>query len=416
MPAVQTRRGIGEKTIQLAKNMDYGVLEEAAKAGVNLSRFLEQEDPSEDYEDGLDAFERQLMFHKIKTRSFPGDGIIADKFEAFNKGGEATRALAVEFLQRAWRRAIYGPSSTRSFGMASGNRSLYASDDYGVGTAMRPYVDAAQERYQKLAPAIPISELVAFTTPIDNDAYRSVYLEDENPEEERLVRVGEGDDIPGAKLTSSEHTVRLHKYGRKLKTSYEQLRRVKIDMIAFHIARMAIRSEVDKVAAIIDVLVNGDGNNNAADSVDLTTLDPDATAGAITVKAWLAYKMLFENPYAITHALTKSDVALQLMLLNMGSANIPLVNLQAAAGFGGITPINPELRDNVRLGWTGDSPTDKIVGFDGRSSIERVTEIGSSITETQRWVENQTQVLAMSEVEGYSKIDNHGIHILNVAA
>jgi len=415
MPVVQTRRGIGEKTIQLARNMDYGILEEAAKAGVNLSRFLEQEDPSEDYEDGLDAFERQLMYHKIKTRSYPADGIVADKFGEFNKGGQATRALAVEFIHRAWRRAIYGPSGSRSFGMASGNRALYASDDYGVGTAMRPYVDAAQERYQKLQPAIPISELVAITTPIDGDTYRSVYLEDET-EEERLVRVGEGDEIPGAKLKSHEQTVRIHKYGRKLKTTYEQLRHVKIDMIAFHIARMAIRSEVDKVAAIIEVLASGDGNDNPADVINLTELDADATAGTITVKAWLAFKMLFENPYAITHALTKSDIALQLMLLNMGSANIPLVNLQTAAGFGGITPINPELRDNVRLGWTGDAPTDKVVGFDGRSSIERITEIGSSITESQNWIENQTRVLTMTESEGYSKLDEHGVKILDVAA
>ena len=280
---------------------------------------------------------------------------------------------------------------------------------------MRPYVDAAQERFEQIQPAIPISELIAFTTPIDNDTYRAVYLED-NVEEERMVRVGEGDEVPGAKLTSGEHVVRLHKYGRKLTTTYEQLRRMRIDQVAWHIARMAIQAEVDKVAAIIDVLVNGDGNANAAEVFDLTTLDSGTTANNLTVKAWLAFKMKFQNPYAVTHALTQEDVALAMMMLNMGNANIPLVEIQQQAGFGGFTPINPELRDNVRLGWLTDAPAAKIVAFDKRFAIERATEIGSTITETARWVTRQTQELVMTESEGYALVDDVAVKVLDLSA
>jgi len=379
-------------------------MEDAFKAGKSLSRWLEEQDPSAEYKDGMDAFERQLMLHNIKTGTDMSAGYYADEFDAFSRGGEATKVLGVEFLSRCWRAVKFGST-----------RALYGSDDSGVGTAMRPYFDAAVERSSQIAPAIPISEAVAITTPINTNVYRAVYLLDDVAEE-RMVRVTEGGEIPGATLKSAEHATDLFKYGRKIKATYEQLRRIRIDTIGFHLSRMAAQAESDKLPTIMDVMTVGDGNSNAAPVVDLTDLDPDATAGTLTLKAWLKFKMLFRNPYALTHALAQDDVALQLMLLDSGSANIPLVALTQGGGFGGFDPINPELRDNVRLGFTEDAPADKIVGFDKRFAIERVTEIGSNITETTQWITNQTRELVMSEVEGFAKIDDKAVQVLNLAA
>lgn len=382
---------------ELHARLNGDVIERARKEGLSLSAWLEREDPSEGYKDGLDAFERQLMLANIVTRSVPHAGIYASKLDAFNKN-DVTRALLSEFAVRQWRKASLMSVEERS--------SLMNSTDYLAGSIQRPYVDSSRIHETQLAPAIPISEVIAYTTTIDGDTYRSMIIEDQ-PADQRFVRVGEAAEIPATRIKSKTQEVTMYKFGRRLIATYEQLRRQRIDWFARTIARMAIQAEVDKLAAIIDVLVNGDGNSGTA-AVNVkakTDLDANATGKTVTLKAWLLMKLKFKNPYLLTTAISKDTDAYKLLTLNIGSTNIPLVTIAAQAGFGGFTPINQGLADNVRLGWTDDAPTDKIVLFDRRFAIERILEEGSQITEVQRWARDQTQELVMTENEGYAKAD-----------
>jgi len=379
-------------------------MERAYREGMNFSRWLEKQDPSEGYNDGLDAFERQLAIAGITTASNPERGFYADQFSAFEDAGEAGRALQIEWMARQYRK------------IAHQTRSVLSSDSSTVGSAMRPYVDAAQARASQMAPAIPLAELIALHTQIDNNVYRALYLNDDETQY-RMVRVGETAEIPGATLTQGERPIDLYKYGRKLKISYEALRRVPIDTVAFYIARMAIQAEVDRVSTVISVIASGDGNaGTAAQVINMTTLDPNATPGTLTLKAWLAFKMQFKNPYALTHELANEDVILQQLLLDTGSSNIPLFTITGQAGFGSLTPINPLLADNVRYGETEDAPALKIVALDRRYAIEQVSEIGGTLQESQRWITNQTQDLVFTEVEGYAVIDPKATKILDINA
>jgi hypothetical protein len=403
---------MGEITVKpgpqdLLRGMSTEVYRAAYGRGMSLSAYLEQQDPSEQYHDGLDAFARLLKCADIRTQSLPELGVYASKYEDFDKNDQ-TRALVPEFIARCWRRAQTGRDVL--------TRSLYSSGDAVAGGSMRPYAEAAAARVPGLAPAIPLSELVAITTPIDSDSYRAWYLTDTTAQE-RQVRVGPGAEIPTAKLTGGDHTITLHKFGRGLEATYEQLRRQRLDMIALHIGRLSIQTEADKVAAALAVLVAGDGNASTGATVsNLTTLDTAATAGTLSLKGWLAFKMLFTNPYSLVAALAPSAIALQLMTLNVGSANTPLVTIAAAAGFGGFSPINPGLADNVRIGWTSDAPANEIVGIDTRLALELVTEIGANISEIERYVSRQTQALYMTETEGFAVFDQAATKILNVAA
>lgn len=400
---------VRERAGDLHQRINPAMLERAYQDGMNFSRFLEEQDPSDEYNDGLSAFERQLKMANIVTRSNPEEGFYADRFQAFEEN-EHTRTLQVEWMARQWRKVSHMRRSDPT------RRAIMASDDALAGSGFRPYISAAQERSSQIAPAIPIGELVALTTQIDGNAYRAIYLNDD-PGEARLVRVGETAEIPGAKLTQGERTVDLYKFGRKVTASYELLRRAPIDTVAFHIARMAVQAEVDKVAHVLDIMINGDGNPNTSASVDnLTALDADAVAGTLSLRGWLAYKLRFETPYALTHEIAQNDVILDQLLLSTGTANIPVVTIQGAGGFGGFEPINPQLSDRVRYGSLSSAPASKVVGFDARFAIERVTEIGASLTETQRWVTNQTQDLVLSEVEGYAVVDTKAVRILDVAA
>ena len=352
-----------------------------------LSRALEEISPSEK-SDSLDAFERLMLEAGIRTKSDPVAGYWASNAGAFTRSAGAKMLLG-EFFARNWRKISHGMTE-------------------------RPYSDAMGVRpSQRIAPAIPLSELVSVTTGINGDTYRSYYLT-YDAAALRKYRVGETANIPIAKLSGGEETIRLNKDGRGLEASYEDLRRMRVDKLAFYIQWMALQTEIDKVDAALDVLVNGDGNFTPQ-AHNLTTLDPAATAGTLSLKGWLSYKMKFANPYAISTALMQEAVALQLAMLNTGSANVPLLAIPSGQGGlrTGLTPINTT-NDNVRYGWTSDAPSLKIVGFDRRFALERVTEIGSEISEMERYITNQTQIMVMSEVEGYAYIDQYAVRILDI--
>lgn len=395
----------------LLAQMGPNVYRAAYERGMSLSAYLElYVDPSDPAEKGsnLDAFTRLLKAADIRTQTRPEIGLFASEYSDFMKD-EHTRALVPEWIARQWRKVQTGKDVN--------TRALLLSSDGVVGGWERPYADSGTPRWsQMVTPAIPVSELVAITTPVSGTVYRSFYLT-YTAANHRLVRVSEGAEIPRVTLAGTDHVVNLYKYGRALEASYETLRSQRVDKMALFIAQMAAQSETDKVATVMDVIVNGDGNSGtAATSYNLTTLDTAASAGTLTLKGWLSFKLKFANPYAISTALVQEAVALQMMLLNVGSANLPLVSIQAASGFGGFQQINPGLRDNVALGWTSDAPALKIVGFDRRYAIERVVEIGSNISEIERFVTRQTQILTMTETEGYAVLDANSTKILDVNA
>lgn len=372
-----------------------------------MSRVLETLSPTDSADkSGLDAFERLLKERGIITRTDLNAGYCASEFGMFARSS-VDKMLFAEFGMRQWRKVA---------NMNVEERAVLLSDDSTVGSWARPWADAQTPRYsQQVVAPIPLSELVALTTPIDSDAYRSTYLT-YSATNQRQYRVGEGADIPVATIASGDQSIRLYKFGRGLRATYEQLRRVRVDKLATWIMWLAIQAELDKVAAAIDVIVSGDGNNNAATSHNLTTLDSGTTANNPTLKAWQAFKMKFAQPYTMTTAVMQDTIALQISLLNTGSANIPLVMAGAQGGLGAaLTPIN-QFSDGIRYGWTSDAPANKIVAIDRTRCLEHVIETGSEISEMERYVTNQTQDIVFSQVEGFAVMDKNANKVMAVNA
>lgn len=408
MTATDTQR---QRPKELLKSVaSGGMYERAGKAGLTLSAFLEREDPSADYKDGTDAFQRLVREAGLVTRGCRFGGYYADKLESFgDQDRPDRRALFPEWMARQWRQVSQPGPNTRA--------SVYGFDDTALNSAWRPYfVDPVTRPDSQLSPAIPLSEVVSMTETITGDAYKAAYLT-RDASQTRMKRVTEFSELPVAKLVSSERLVRLFKYGVQLQASYESMRRLPIDQFALYIQLLAVQAEVDKVAAVLDVLVNGDGNSGtAATNHNLTALDGAAVAGTLTLKGWLAFKMKFANPYMLTRALENEAVALQMFLLNVGSANWPLTQAYPADFGGQFKPINPGFRDGVSTGWTSDAPSLKIVAWDNRFAIKRLVEVGASIAESDRWIRNQIEVLALSEVEGYTVMDAGANKTLNINA
>jgi len=377
--------------------------EEAYKHEMSMSAWLEHLDPSAEYRDGLDAFERQLMLADIRTKSLPGQGLWANtgaRFWASEKPG--SEWLAQEFIARQWRAASLG-----------GER-FYASSN-PVSEVLYPAFIQNALRAKQIAPAIPLSALVATTTPISGDVYKAFYLTD-NSAEYTMKRVSEGAEVPTAELTGGDHTITLRKYGRRLLGGYEAFRRMQIDRFVLHLQLLAVQAESDKVATALDVIVNGDGNSGTTPTnSNLTALDTAAIAGTLTLKGFLAWKMKWANPYLCNVVIGREADVLQVLLLNIGSANVPFLSIASAFGFGGVTPINSGL-GAVQIGWTSDAPSLKLVGIDSRFAVEMLTEVGASMTETDKIVSSQKNEIVMTEVVGFCIVDANANKTLDINA
>lgn len=398
--------------VDAARNFGVNLFEEAYSRGLNVSQLLEQDDPTDAYpeeERHLDAYERVLKAAGIIATSDPESGVRAATWEEATKTPQK-RAIMHEFFSRIWRQA------TKHTPMTPTTRALLLSGDAAVNTIANMYADDTTIRAKKLVPPIPLDALIARSEGIQGQDYRSLYIVDDyGTDAYRLKRVMEGTRIPATTLVSGEHFLQIHKFGRLLRATYEQLRRQRLDRIAFIIARMAMQADVDKVAIVLDTVINGDGNANTSSLVlNQTALDPGSAAGTLTLKAWLTFKGRFTNAYSLDVVLAQEAAMMQLLLMPVNTVNgTPLV-LLPGNDLGSLRNIGSRFNGSIGYGQTADAPALKLVGWDSTQTVEEIFEIGGNVSEVARFMEDQTQAMSQTEVVGYGIIDANGSKTLNI--
>lgn len=418
-----------------ARSINGRMYRAAAERGVSLTQLLENMDPSGGYarEERIgDAFDRVVAASGLVTNTVPSIGLRASTFEEATSTPER-RALLPELASRWWKRASRLPdvmSASDAYSLATtpddadfeptpAQRAILLSGDAALNTLVNPYFDNPEIRAKRLVPPIPLERIVARTTPIDGDAYRTLYITDDfGTDAYRMKRVAEATQIPRTTMVTGEHVLRIFKFGRALQASYEQLRRQRIDRIAFILARMAIQAEVDKVAVVMNTIINGDGNSNtSAIVVNLTSLDPAATAGTLTLRAWMTFRLRFALTYQPDVILGQEAAISQLLTLPIGQGVYMPLGLQTQMNpFGTVTPMTNQLAFAMDYGVTADAPASKLLGFQSDIAIERVVEVGGNVSEVERFITDQTQLLTVTETEGYGVIDPNSSRLLNIAA
>ena len=206
--------------------LDKGMYQEA---GRTFTQVLERQDPSEQYKgtpmEGLDAFQRQLKRFDIKVKGAGSD--VVDKFFATSQSA----VLFPEYIARA------------------------------VKTGMEA---------ENVLPQITATETV-----ISGMDYRSITSEG-GQDEHKLRRVDEGAAIPQTTVKTRDTLVKLNKRGRMLVASYEAIRFQKLDLFSVTLRQIGAQIGRMHLEDAIDVIVNGDGNDNAA------AVTAAATSGTLT--------------------------------------------------------------------------------------------------------------------------------------
>lgn len=306
-----------------------------------FTKTLEELDPSENYKgtplENLDAFQRQLKRFDIKV-----GGTSSDVVEKFFQTSDSA-ALFPEYIARAVR--------------------------------------------QGMEEADVLSELIASTTRINALDYRSITSVPSEDDKELKV-VAEGAAIPQTTIKTQENLVTLHKRGRMLVSSYEAIKFQRLDLFTVTLRQIGLYIARSQLKDAIDVLVNGDGNNNAAEVLRVKT------PGTLTYADLIAFWNSF-SPYDLSTIIASKGLTETLL-------NLPEFK-DAAAGltFHGtgkmITPLGANLIKSA------DAPEGLLIGLDKSCALEFV-EAGGIVTEYDKLIDRQLERAAITCTAGFSKI------------
>lgn len=375
--------------------------DEAKKLGISYSAFLEREDSSSEYKDGTDAFERQLILADIRVRDNPITGERAHNLERFYEAdgeyGDNRKFLLPEFFNRTYRKAAHDASF--------GNTRLWDNLAPVSYTVAPPTIDT-EIRWKQIQPSI-LPLLVSRTRTITTETFRSIFLNDSLAESAaRLRRVSEGAAIPFVSFTHSENANTVRKYGRALRWTYEQARRLSIDFVGWAVGYIAAVSTRDKEDDAIDILLNGDGNSGTSATANSGSTYDGAASGALTLKMLMNFRLsAYKRPYYANLVIGRPADLTNLFLLNAGSANLP-----ASMIVGNNTSnVNPAFFSMARTTLDGMTAIDSTVVaansllfVDSRFSLEMIREANSDVVESDRIVNSQWQELYMTENIGWA--------------
>ena len=334
--------------------LDKGMYQEA---GSTFTQVLERQDPSDQYKgtslEGLDAFQRQLKRFDIRVKGAGSD--VVEKF--FRTADSAV--LFPEYIARSVR------------------QGMEESD-------ILPHITAAVTRF-------------------DGMDYRSITAEAGGDSKE-LRHVEEGAAIPATTIQVQSNLVKLRKRGRMLVASYEAVRYQKLDLFSVTLRQIGAHINRMHLEDAIEVLRNGDGNQNAAQQYTIGTKPITGTKGTLTYDALLEFWSQFD-PYTMNTMLVGSDVMLAMLKLDEFQNPLTGLNFQGTGTL--TTPLGAKL---LR---TSAMPAGILIGLDRNYALEQIC--GSEITvEYDKLIDRQLERAAITSISGFAKLFTEASKVLVV--
>lgn len=320
---------------------------EAESRGMTLTELLESDeyDPSPQGSH-LDAFERQLALAGMRL-------------------GGKTPTTVEQFYQKA-------PTLIPEFMLREIKR----------GQSMRP----------------ELSKVLANSTTIASNRYTPFYIDTSDDRAFTLRPVAEGAEVPQLIVTEQNHAVTVSDYGLALKASYKALRYRTTSQFRVLLWYIGFKMQTDKVAMVVDCLINGDGNNNPATVVNTET------SGSLSyddlVSLWAQFAP-FEMNSIICHMDSLKTI------LTMEEFKDPMAGYRFQRSGDLFSPLGANL---VR---SDDTPTDYVIGLDARFAVEEVVT-QPLLIEYDKVIDQRFEEAVISESVSYAKVIRDASFILDI--
>lgn len=315
--------------------------------GKSLTETLEELDPSANYKntdmEGLDSFQRQLKRYDIKVCGSHSDDV--QKF--FQTANSAV--LFPEYISRA---------------VMQGMKS-----------------------------ADVLSDITAAKTVINGLDYRSVTS---SPVGENNSIVAEGAELPQTEIKTNPNLVSLTKRGRVLTASYEALKYQRLDIFTVTLRQIGAYIAREQLSDAVNVLVNGDGGNNAAEVIT----ESGSFSYSSLLKLWAGLA-----PYELNTIIAPPALIQQILAFSeMKDAN-------AGLDFHGtgkmLTPLGAKLICAPTLA------SNKIIGLDKNCALEMI-QSGGIVIDSDKLIDRQLGCTAISCTTGFSKIFTDAAKVLSI--
>lgn len=320
---------------------------EAQSRGMTLSELLEREeyDPS-GINSPLDAFERQLATHDIRV-----GGKDPVTVELFYQGAPA---LLPEFMMREIKR----------------------------GQSMRP----------------ELGKLLASSSTISSSRYTPFYVNVAPDQSKLSLRpVGDAAEIPTLTVAEQLHSITVPDYGITLKTSYKALRHRTTSQFKVLLWYIGFRLQADKMALVVDTIINGDGNDNAAAVINTATSGDFTYTDLVTL--WNEF-----FPFEMNAILCHKDLIKS--ILTMDEFKDPMAGFKFQKTGDLVSPLGSSL---VRC---DDVASDLVIGLDNRFAIEEVVS-QPLMVEYDKVIEQKLEEAVISESVAYAKVIKEAALVLD---
>ena len=217
-----------------------------------------------------------------------------------------------------------------------------------------------------------LPQITAAETRVSGMDYRSI-ASTPGDEAKQLKRVEEGAVIPETQVKAQENLVRLHKRGLMY------------------------------AADAIDVLMNGDGNNNAAQVFTVGSGPISGTAGALSYDALVDFWSQFA-PYALNTLVVGDAMADILKLKEMQDGTAGLT-FQGTGKL--VTPMGATLVRSSAV------PAGTILGLDKNYALELV-RASDVLVEYDKLIDRQLERAAITSISGFAKIFQDATKVLKL--
>lgn len=353
------------ETLSKIKQLELGVYQDARAKGMTLSLWLQEKARKGELSEELykpdaknvkgepvDAFKQLMAAAGIRTK-----GQLAQTGDAFFSD-PSNRILFPEYISREYR---------------------------------------DQER-AVLPVFVQLGDLVTNREGISSNAYRAGTISSANDTELEFGRIAEGGEFPVYTVSHAEKAINIYKYGGELRMTYEAVRRVALPMLNRYIGKIARAQVRRKTKQALSVALSGDGNANPA----LNT----ASRGA----AWTFADLIdlhFEAAARGTAVTTiigdTTEVASLVGLFTLTADGRPADRSVAFVDQGGTLPSPLGVTLKLTLPGSVLDASKKVLGIDSQDGLVEVYENGSEITESDRLITSQFEVITVSENLGYAK-------------
>jgi hypothetical protein len=239
-----------------------------------------------------------------------------------------------------------------------------------------------------------LPDIYAIKTELDGNSDKQQILKfDEN--DTKLKLIAQGSEMPTVTVLDGEAAISLFKAGRKVVFTYESIRRSSLLRIGLFFSEIGKRIGRQIVRRGLEVMKDGDGNNNACTPVETAT-----TTWKYDDLLQLLYGD-FSDGYEASHIVMNKKMFMKIFTdkTNFAQMQSPGI-LEKFLRTG-------EQEDLLGVVWKlhNDIPDETIYAYNKNLCLEYYEEKGSSIVETDRIISNQTEIGTISRNLNFGILD-----------